>query len=139
MIQRALYFPDPRACFKYLQCIHITNRKFFRALWSWETALKSQNILFHPQLHFWENQQFFKFTAIKSFLSFQWSWFNVRCIPLIPEHVLNTYSAFISPIENFLERFEVERQLSKLDASWTIPPHLELHFYKISIFTHLAP
>ena len=117
MIWCALDLPDPKACFKYPQHIHITYRKFSRALWSWQTALRSWRYLEYSTwfgASFWQNWSIFTFSAIKSFLRFQRWWFDVRWIPLIPRYVLNAQHIFIAHTEIFYSTLKLTDSCQKL-------------------------
>ena len=67
MICRVLDSPDPKVCFKYSEHIHSTRRKFFRALWSWQTAVRSWRYLEYSTwfwASFWQNRTIFSFRPI---------------------------------------------------------------------------
>ena len=54
--------------------------------------------------------------SILIILRIVWLWFNVRCVPLIPEKLLRTQIITISATEIFLQASEVSEPSQK--ASW---------------------
>ena len=123
MIWHALDFPNPSACFKYPEHIHIMHRKFSKALWSWRKVVRSQNILHN-------------FSRLVPYNIFYVSNdHDLTCVGFscsqrmfkYPEHIHIMHKKF----------FKALWRWRKSVRSQNILHDFELHFYKIDNFSRL--
>ena len=67
-----------------------------------------------------------------------WTWFDVRCIPLILENVLHTHNMYCRPIENFLENSEVQK-IMKISIFYYIVGTYKLPLERVSNYKNYHP
>ena len=67
-----------------------------------------------------------------------WTWFDVRCIPLILENVLHTHNMYYRPIENFLEASEVQK-IMKISIFYNIFGTYKLPLERVSNYKNYHP